>query len=122
MAAPAYAINAGATESTAPRIPFKSGDDTFGGGILRVLGSLVAVALLGVGAVYLLKRYLPSLYHPTFAGSSRIKVVEIRRLTPKTTLFLVELDGVRLLLGQHNDGITTLYEHRNASASNDSKE
>lgn len=106
-------------DSTEQRIPFKKSDDTIGGMLGRVVGSLVVVAILGVGVVYLLKRYLPSLYHPTFAGASRINVLEIRRLTPKTTLFLIEVDGAHLLLGQHGDRITTLYERPNAAAMSD---
>lgn len=106
-------------DSPEQRIPFKKSDDAIGGVLGRVVGSLVIVALVGVGVVYLLKRYLPSLYHPTFAGASRIKVVEIRRLTPKTTLFLIEIDGAHLLLGQHGDRIATLYERPNTAAMSD---
>ena len=115
-AAVAHSASAAAPESAAQRIPFKQSDDATGGLLLRVAGSLVVVVLTGVGAVYLLKRYLPAFYHPTFAGSSRINVIEIRRLTPKTTLFLIELEGVHLLLGQNGDRVTTLYERAVASA------
>ena len=91
-----------------PGIPFKREEEGVSALLVRVFGGLIVVALLGVAAVYALKRYLPSLYHPTFSGATRIKVLEARRLTMKTTLFLVELDGVPLFFAQSGDRITVL--------------
>lgn len=115
----ASAASESGPNSAEQRIPFKKSDEGIGGVLMRVAGSLILVTLIGAGAVYLFKRYFPSLYHPTFAGASRIKVIEIRRLTPKTTLFLIEIDGVHLLLGQHDDRLTTLYRRSNDAHDDD---
>src|SRR4029077_7248607 len=112
----AYAATAPG-ELSEPKIPFKKRDDSMGGVVARVVGGLVIVVIVGVGAVFLLKRYFPSFYHPTSAGAARIKLLEVRRLTPKTTLFLVEVEGRQLLLGQSADRIVTLHESSVASAS-----
>src|SRR5205085_1939199 len=107
--------------STEPRIPFKKSDDSMGGAVARVVGGLVVVVIIGVGAVFLLKRYFPSFYHPTYAGPARIKLLEVRRLTPKTTLFLIEIEGRQLLLGQSADRIVTLHESATTASASESK-
>lgn len=99
------------------RIPFKRGEETGGGMALRVIGGFALVVFVGIAAVYLLKRYLPVGYRSTSAGAAHLRVIEAHRLTPRVTLFLVELDGARLLLGQSGDRITRLYEEPKASSS-----
>jgi flagellar biogenesis protein FliO len=90
------------------KLPFKQQTDTGAGVAVRVLGGLVVVILLGYGAVYAMKRYLPSVYGHSAGGQRKINVIETRRLTQKATLFLVEVDGVRLLLAQCGDRVTNL--------------
>ncbi|MBI3900270.1 MAG: flagellar biosynthetic protein FliO [Gammaproteobacteria bacterium] len=109
---------AAATSETPPpptaveKIPFKRTQESTGGIAFRLAGGLVITVLIGIGAIYAMKRYLPSVYGQTHApgGTSRIQVVETRRLTPKTTLYLVEVDGARLLLAQTGDSIATLHQ------------
>lgn len=99
------------------RIPFKPESGSEGIGIAgRVIGGFVVVALLALASVYVLKRYFPSLYAHTSLGTQHIQVLEIRRLTPRATLFLVELDGTRMLLAQSGDRIVNL--HRLSGDSN----
>lgn len=94
---------------TEPKIPFKRSEESTAGVALRILGGLVVTVLIGIGVVYGMKRFLPTMYRPMAPGDFRIQILEARRLTPKTTLFLVELSGTRLLLAQSGDGITTLH-------------
>jgi flagellar biogenesis protein FliO len=103
------------SETTEPRIQFKKSEESIGGLAARVVGGLIVVVIVGIGAVFVLKRYVPSFYHPTYAGAARIKLLEVRRLTPKATLFLVEINGVQLLLGQSADHLSTLYEYPKAA-------
>jgi flagellar biogenesis protein FliO len=110
-----FAADAGGSAPSAvrdeARIPFKTtGESDSAGVALRVLGGFVIVALLALGAVYALKKYFPSFYVHSTGGTKRIQVLEIRRLTPRTTLFVVELDGTRLLFAQSGDRITTLHK------------
>jgi flagellar biogenesis protein FliO len=111
----ALAANSGAatqpTTHEEARIPFKTSAETDGAGIaMRVIGGFIVVALLALAAVYTLKRFFPSFYVHTAGGAKRIQVLEIRRLTPRTTLFVVELDGTRLLLAQSGDRIVNLHK------------
>lgn len=82
-------------------------DSGFGDELLRsglVLGVLAAVF---VGATYLVRR----LQLQRVAGTSRrMKVLETLRLTPKSTVFLVEVDGRKVLIGQSGSGLTMLGE------------
>jgi flagellar biogenesis protein FliO len=94
----------------AHKLPFKQTTDAEGGMALRVIGGLVVVVLIGFGVIVALKRYVPSIYGHSAAGAHRINVLETRRLTPKATLFLVEVDGTRLLLAQSGDRVVTLHE------------
>lgn len=90
------------------RIPFKKTEESSAGLVFRVIGGFVVVVLVGVGALYLLKRYLPTAYRPATQGTNRIQVIEVRRLAPKVTLFLIEVDGARILLSQNGERVVTL--------------
>lgn len=92
------------------KIPYKRADESSAGIALRVAGALVITILAGIGVVYGMKRLLPSIYRPMVAGGTRIQVLEVRRLTAKTILFLVEVDGTRLLLAQSGEGMSLLQQ------------
>lgn len=93
------------------RIPYKSSSEEDSAGLgIRVLGGFVLVALIALASIYVLKRFFPSLYVHSAGGSRRIQVLEIRRLTPKLTLFLIDVDGGQLLLAQSGDHVVKLRE------------
>jgi flagellar biogenesis protein FliO len=105
-----------AAKSEEARIPFKASAETNGVGLaVRVIGGFVVVALLAFVTVYVLKRYFPSFYVHSVGAAKQIRVVEIRRLTSRTTLFLVEVDGARMLLAQSGDHIVNLHKTTNIS-------
>lgn len=109
--APAVLADTSATQSAetaVERIPFKKTEDSVSTLLLRVLGGLIITALIALGIVYGLKRYVPAMQGATFGGSGHIKVIEVRRLTPKLTLFLIDVDGVRLLVSQNGDRVSML--------------
>lgn len=89
-------------------IPYKRDDQITASLIARVVASLVLVLFMAAGIVYVLKRYLPGWRTGGVDKSNRISVLEIKRLTPKTLLFLIQVDGKTLLLAQSNDRVTTL--------------
>jgi flagellar biogenesis protein FliO len=107
--------------STAPgesKIAFKqtdSGAATVG----RVIGGFVLVVLIGYGALYGIRRYFPSVIGQSAVGERKINVLETRRLTPKSTLFLVEIDGQRLLLGQSGDRLENLHRFEKMQSRSD---
>lgn len=96
---------------TEQKIPYKRTDESTAAGLaLRIAGALVVTILVGIGVVYAMKRFLPTIYRPTASGDARIHVVEVRRLTAKTTLFLVHVDGTPLLLAQSGEGVSLLHQ------------
>lgn len=121
---PSFAVvdgNAPTSASTREeaRIPFKASTDSDGTGvIMRVLGGFIVVALLALAVVYALKRYFPSFYVHSVGDAKRIHVLETRRLTPRTTLFVVEVDGTRLLLAQSGDRIVNLHKTSTSADAN----
>lgn len=95
---------------TEQKIPYKQADESMTTGVvLRVVGALAVTILVGIGALYAMKRFLPSVYRPSTSGNARIQVREIRRLTAKTTLFLVEVDSTLLLLAQSGEAVSLLH-------------
>jgi flagellar biogenesis protein FliO len=87
-------------------IPYKKEES--GGTLALTVGAGFLVALgLGLGALYLLRNQLQ---RRQGGPQRRLRVVETLRLAPRTTLFLVELDGRGLLLGQHGENIALIKE------------
>lgn len=101
-----------------PTIPYRPAEAAGGGALaLRIALGFVVVIGVGIGGLYLLRRYAPGLGGLHAAPGQRIQVVEIRRLTPRTTLFLVQVEGERLLLAQSGDRIARLWQKGAVDAS-----
>jgi len=92
------------------RIPYKgTGESDIGVSLLRVALGLGFVLVAGVGGVLLLRRYLPASYGgSTGPGIRKIELVEVRRLTPKLTLFLVAVGDKQILFAQSGDRVTRM--------------
>jgi flagellar biogenesis protein FliO len=104
------AITAAQEGATAKEpIPFRRDAEALDSGLaLRVALALGLVIVLGIGGVYALKRFLPGSLGGTAGTGGRINVLEIRRVTPRLTLFLVEIDGQKIALAQSGDRVRTL--------------
>lgn len=89
-------------------IPFKKEGEVSSGQLFRIAGVFVVVVALGIGAIYVLRRYLPGVDVPGNGERKRIRLIEVRRLTPKVVLFLVEVDGRTLLLSQQGEKLAML--------------
>ncbi len=87
-------------------IPYKQESTVSSSDVGRVVVVFLFVVAVAAGAAYLLKRYYVAA--PGDAGGKRIRIAEVRRLGPKTALFLVEVDGRSLLLGQQGDRLMLL--------------
>jgi flagellar biogenesis protein FliO len=97
------------TTATKP-IPYRK-DESFGDLATNVGFGLIVAIGVGVGALYLLRRYLVTMQK---SPGRRLRVIESVRLGPKSALFLVELDGRGLLVGQQGDTLAVL-AHPDAS-------
>ncbi|HKQ31378.1 MAG TPA: flagellar biosynthetic protein FliO [Burkholderiales bacterium] len=92
------------------KIPYKGAESDGVGTAVRIIGVFLVVTLLAFVSIYMLKRFFPSFYVHTTGTTQHIRIIETRRLTPRTTLFLVELDGARMLLAQSGDQIVNLHK------------
>ena len=82
-------------------------DVTLGGSELfaRMMLSVVIVAVLGCGAMYLSKRVLPKVAN---ASGKEVCIRETVYLGPRKALHLVEVGHHKLLIGSTNESITAL--------------
>jgi flagellar biosynthetic protein FliO len=71
----------------------------------KMMLSVLLVAGLAIGALYLSKKVLPNL---TRACGKEIRVVETTYLGPRKALHLVEIGNQRLLIGSTNESIAAL--------------
>lgn len=101
---PARAATVPAPPPAAQPIPYRR-DESVGAMALDVVGVLGVSLAVGVGALVLLRRWLG---RSQAAPGRRLRVVETVRLTPKSALFLVELDRRTLLIGQQGDSLVVL--------------
>jgi flagellar biogenesis protein FliO len=92
------------------RIPYKGTNEGDSGvSVLRVVLGLGFVLAIGVGGVLLLRRYLPASYGGNSgSGVRKIELMEVYRLTPKLTLFLIKVKDQEILLAQSGDRVTRL--------------
>jgi flagellar biogenesis protein FliO len=104
---PALSQQAGRPEKET--IPFKRDADSFEPGLLlRTALALGVVIAVGIAGIYALKRFLPMSLGRVAGGPGRINVLEIRRITPRLTLFLLEIDGQKVFLAQSGDRVRPL--------------
>jgi Flagellar biosynthesis protein, FliO len=99
----------------APRaaaIPFKPDNESIGDSAGKVLTGLLVCAVVGAGAIYLLRRrYLPAL---GATKGRRLQVLKVQRLGLKASVMLVRWDREELLLA-HSEGRTELLARKEAS-------
>lgn len=88
-------------------IPFKSQSEISGGVITKIVFVLIVLLMLAAIGLYLAKRLmLPA--KNSLGGDRSIHVLEVRRLSPKTTMYLIGFENRRLLLAQTGDSTVVL--------------
>jgi flagellar biogenesis protein FliO len=85
-------------------IPFRK-DDSLGDMALSAAGGLIVAIGAAIGVLYVLRRYTLAVRNQP---GRRVRVIETVRLGPKCALFLVEVDGRGLLVGQQGDTLAVL--------------
>src|SRR6201988_4722965 len=100
---PAHEVPAGKASAAPPSgITFKREED-LGTQWVRVGAGLVIALRVGVAALIGYKRLMP-----TQPGGRRMRLIETLRLGQQASLFLVELDGKTLLIGQYGKSLAVL--------------
>ena len=73
---------------------------------------MLAALAVGAGALWWLRQRtsgaLPNLLQGLIPTARRMKLVESLRVSPRTSLLLVEVDGRTILLGEHAAGLVLL--------------
>jgi flagellar biogenesis protein FliO len=75
--------------------------------LIRVLIAIVLGLMLVFGIVYLLKRYLVA-RDLLSTDEQRIQLLEVRRLTPRQTLFMIRVDDKTVVLAQSGERLVQL--------------
>lgn len=82
-------------------IPYKELSAVPSGSLQRVAIVLVFALVIGVLAIWLLRKKLVSDGLITKVNNNRISLASIRRITPKLTIYVVEVDTISYLITQH---------------------
>jgi len=112
MCAAQPAGNRVASAPAAQPIPFRKDESLADMALTVGTGLVVAIGAAAV-ALYLLRRYATAMDR---RPGRRLRVIETVRLGPKSALFLIELDGRALLIGQHGETLATLAHPSNDHA------
>ncbi|MFC1677888.1 FliO/MopB family protein [Planctomycetota bacterium] len=96
----------GALFANEPNLAVSSADEFSSRGMFfRMMLTVVFVIILGIGAVYVSKKFLPKLTHPS---GKRVRVIETTHLGPRKTVHLLQIDDKQILIGSTSDSITKL--------------
>jgi flagellar biosynthetic protein FliO len=84
---------------------------TSGSLIFRFIISILFLIALGVGGIYVSKRFLPKITH---MSEKEIRIIETVHLGPRKSVHLLEIGERRFLIGSTNENVTKLAELTNA--------
>lgn len=80
-------------------------------GLARMIAALVFCLALGVGAIFLMRRWERRGLAPAVRTNKQLRIVQALRLNARSTLYLVEYGATRVLIGCGPGGITSLHAH-----------
>lgn len=87
----------------------KMPDDHFMSDFISMLASLGLLVALILIVSWFLKRFLNTRIQSMNTTSS-IKIIERRALTPKTSIYLIEVNNRNIVIAEHTHGVTKLSE------------
>lgn len=90
---------------TEKKIPFKREGKSVGTLVLRTSVVLIFVLIFAFLALYVLRRYFPSLGFKVTSKNQHIRIIEMQRLNPRVSLYLVNIEKETLLLIQSGDRV-----------------
>jgi flagellar biosynthetic protein FliO len=90
----------------------KPGEDRFISNFINMLTSLGLIIALIFIVSWILKRFLNTRIQQINTQST-IKIIERRALTPKTCIYLLEIEDKRIVIAESTNGVTTLSQYLN---------
>lgn len=87
--------------------PFERNAPDFQESLYQMLTTLGLLLLVVIGVAYFLKRFLNQRMEQINADSD-IKVLERRSLNPKSAIYLIEVEGTKMLVGESASGLHDL--------------
>jgi len=100
-----FMTSAATFADTGSSIPYKTDGVADASMLFRVFISLLLVLALGVAALVLFKKYYLKV---TITGLSRITLIELKRLSPKLTIYRVGIDENEYVIAQSTDHLVVL--------------
>jgi flagellar biogenesis protein FliO len=103
------------SKSSTP-IPFKQSQQNIGEQFSSIMLTLGLLCLLAVAVLLFLKKYMVKTGKIPKVVGEHIKVIDVQRLSPRTQLFLLEIDNVAILITENGDSSQAI--HVKPSAAN----
>ncbi|MES9851122.1 MAG: hypothetical protein ABW170_04740 [Candidatus Thiodiazotropha sp. L084R] len=88
-------------------VPYRKDPVISGDTLTRVLAAIVIAIIIIIAVVYALKKFLFARDYLTIKDN-RMQLLDIKRLSPRLTLFMVRVDDKTMVLAQSGDRLLTL--------------
>jgi len=93
-------------ETTSEDIPYKTGATTSFLSILQIIVSLMFVLVVAYLVIWVLKKYNTGWIMGKNPQESRVSLIEVKRLTPRLSIFLIGVGGETIMLAQSGDNVS----------------
>lgn len=93
--------------------PTQKQTEEYGTAFVKMLIALAALFVIVIFVIWLLKSFARGRF--SRVASRHIEIIERRSLSPKSVLFLIEVDGARILVAESQHEVRALYQGLGAS-------
>ena len=92
-------------KTTISDIPYKKDEGYSGANIVQFLFAFIIVVLIAAVAIFVLRRYYYGKIPLPKGDAKNINLIETKRISPKLMVFLLDVQGEKVLLAQSGDSI-----------------
>ena len=96
-------------EMTEPAQPPPIPSENYGASFMKMIIALVVIFVAVAIVIWLIKNFSRGRF-ARGAGPRRIEIIERRALSQKSVLYLLEVDGARVLVSESQNEVRTLYQ------------
>jgi len=101
-----YSSEKKSREAASQEIPFKSSSAIGFLSVLQIIVSFVFVIVVAYLVILMLKKYNTGWLMGKNVQDSRISLIEVKRLTPKLSIFLIGVGDETVMLAQSGDSVS----------------